>query len=389
MQSKNIIFLFPAAFPSPTAYANRIGALARGLKEIGHRVEILIIYPGAREFAQKSNGDYCGVPFTLSTFKPYKSNRLSDKILNVIGGILKTGKFLFGNPKPDFVFLCSSKLHFVFPFFLISKFRGIKLIREKNEYPQYMLEERGNKLRNWLYFNCIYRAFDAFILINSNLLHLFKQQLPLKKYLIIPIIVETDRFSKAKIKTKNIITFVGNLFGEKDGVRILLQAFAAIHSRHNEIKLRLIGDILPVEKYDQLRETCNTLGITNKVEFSGRIDRDIIPEKLQESRLLVLARPDNTQAKGGFPTKLGEYLATGVPVLVTQTGDIGQYLFHSQNAFLAKPGDVSDFADKMDYVLSNKEEASAIGLKGQKLAHRDFSYIYQSKRLSHFLQGEL
>ena len=49
--------------------------------------------------------------------------------------------------------------------------------------------------------------------------------------------------------------------------------------------------------------------------------------------MLVLARPDNIQAKGGFPTKLGEYLATGNPVVVTKVGEIPNYLIDGVNAF--------------------------------------------------------
>ena len=50
-----------------------------------------------------------------------------------------------------------------------------------------------------------------------------------------------------------------------------------------------------------------------------------------------MARPDSRQARGGFPTKLGEYLATGKPVCVTKVGEITVYLEDNVSAFLAEP----------------------------------------------------
>ena len=60
-----------------------------------------------------------------------------------------------------------------------------------------------------------------------------------------------------------------------------------------------------------------------------------MPKYLCNAKLLALARPDSIQAQGGFPTKLGEYLATGRPVVVTKVGEIPDYLEDGVNAFLS------------------------------------------------------
>ena len=52
---------------------------------------------------------------------------------------------------------------------------------------------------------------------------------------------------------------------------------------------------------------------------------------------MALARPTNKQAEGGFPTKLGEYLATGNTVVVTNVGEIGEFLHDKVNAFVSDP----------------------------------------------------
>ncbi len=57
--------------------------------------------------------------------------------------------------------------------------------------------------------------------------------------------------------------------------------------------------------------------------------------------------PDSKQAQGGFPTKLGEYLATGNPVCATTVGEIPDYLVDGESVYFAVPGSVDSFADAM------------------------------------------
>jgi len=106
---------------------------------------------------------------------------------------------------------------------------------------------------------------------------------------------------------------------------------------------------------------------------------------LSKAVMLALARPENKQAEGGFPTKLGEYLATGKPVVVTNVGEISVFLKNNVNAFIARPGDAKDFADKMKLVLEDYPQALNVGQAGQELAKTTFSSAYQGELLAKWL----
>ena len=112
-----------------------------------------------------------------------------------------------------------------------------------------------------------------------------------------------------------------------------------------------------------------------------------MPQLLTDSEMLVLARPTSIQAKGGFPTKLGEYLATGKPVLVTRVGEIPKYLEDNINAFIAEPDSPVKFAEKMDFILSHPEEATKVGIEGMKLTQTVFNYKYQARNLVNFINS--
>ena len=115
------------------------------------------------------------------------------------------------------------------------------------------------------------------------------------------------------------------------------------------------------------------------------VARNDLPMYLAQASILVLARPSSRQSEAGFPTKLGEYLATGKPVLVTRTGEIGSYLVDNFNVFFAPPDDISAFAERIRYILQNPEEASAVGRHGQEAALRFFDYRENGRKLNAFL----
>ena len=105
-----------------------------------------------------------------------------------------------------------------------------------------------------------------------------------------------------------------------------------------------------------------------------------MPALLGSARILALARPDNLQARNGFPTKLGEYLACGRPVVVTRVGEIGNFLSDGVNGLLADPDDAAAFAEKLIWAAEHPDQAARIGAEGLKSAFKEFSYRTQTAR---------
>ena len=112
-----------------------------------------------------------------------------------------------------------------------------------------------------------------------------------------------------------------------------------------------------------------------------------MPQILKNAKILVLCRPDNRQALGGVPTKLGEYLSTGNPVLVTAVGDIRLYLKDGVNAYVSRPQDINTFSQKIDEIASNYECALKVGNEGKRLVYDDFNYLIQTKKILNIIQN--
>lgn len=123
------------------------------------------------------------------------------------------------------------------------------------------------------------------------------------------------------------------------------------------------------------------LDIKDSINFTGVVPAKQMPQVLKNATVLALDRPDSLQAQCGFPTKLGEYLLTENPVVVTKVGDIPLFLKDGETALLAEERNPQEFASKLIWALEHNEEAAKIGKAGALVALRQFNYLSETKKI--------
>lgn len=274
--------------------------------------------------------------------------------------------------------------------------RNFKLIAEMSEFLDIHNYNKGNALQRKLgdakqiYFEQNYiNTLDGFILMTKTLMQHYEQfSLLNTKLLHLPMTVDLERFDKSQPIPEGFqqpyIAFVGVMNDAKDGVNILIESFAKIHKQFPQYKVYLVG----AWNYDTPihQKSIANYNLQNKVFWKGEFPREKIPQIIKNANLLVLPRPDSKQAQGGFPTKLGEYLATSNPVCATKVGEIPNYLTDEQSVFFAEPGSIDSFTNAMQKALNNQEAAKRIGKKGFEVAKTSFNKDIQSALLYNFLK---
>ncbi len=386
-----LLYTGSTGFPLGDAYTNRILSFAKGLQNQSAKVKILILFPGKKLGVESPLGGVYGINYEYCCPFDIPGHKFQ-KIYSGIYGILKAiYLILFKEKGIDSLISFSESIWQNLFIGIFSRLKKIYFIREINEFPRKVLIKGHLNLNllSKLKIKVSLVSTNAVFYISNGLADYFENILRIKKQsLILPIIVDTSRFMNIDLQNRDVITYCGNLFGEKDGVKILIESFSKIAQKYSKIKLQLIGNTNSKE-FLELEEIINILNITEKVIFTGFVERDDIPKYLLESKMLILARPDNIQAKGGFPTKLGEYLATSNPVIVTSVGDIPLYLKDGVNAFLTIPGDVDDLSRKMSFILENYSDAQNVAKEGFKLVSKEFNPDYQAGRIITFIKSQI
>lgn len=388
-------------FSESGASANRFIGLINGLFREGHHVTIGVTGGLVRKDEDK-NLQYCEncevVYLSLSNHYNGKLGRLNTYFFDYFH-FLKAGcalRKLLGR-KYDVLWLTNhgNVLRLYLKYF--GRFKGKTLI-ELNEFNDiYKLESQGNFLqrrvavRDDKVFQKAVGKIDLFAVMTNTLLAYYqKMAKPDAKFMLLPMTVDLSRFENVTNEVnyqRPYIAFTGAMANHKDGVDVLIQAFDKISKNHPEYHLYLAGPWhYDVAGQDEMIKKLNQ---EDRIHRLGVLQRDAIPAFVCNASLLVISRPDSHQAQGGFPTKLGEYLATGNPVCVTRVGEIPDYLEDNVSAFMANPGDVDSFADAMERALTDNENAKHIGANGRQVAEKHFSAEVQSKRLAEFLQENM
>lgn len=385
-----------------SATSNRWLSLLEGL--VSQNADInLIIYGGYNSESEriywKIQGNYRSIKYhyiSLSLNNSYLKQRVKIYLMNFFQSkdlVRKVCSII--NSKNILIWTDTSIFSFKLICYIKEKLAHVKVFTEMSEFLDIHRNNKGNFLQKIngdfrkLYFEKkTFFKYDGIVLMTLTLVRhyqMFPKPIPILFHL--PMTVDLQRFKGDKDILDNFkspyIAFVGVMDDKKDGVSILINAFKEIKGKYPSYNLYLIGGwnydtpkhLKLIDKYD----------LQNRVFWMKEYPRDSIPNITCNADLLVLPRPDSKQAQGGFPTKLGEYLASGIPVCATTVGEIPDYLVDNESVFFAEPGSVESFAKAMDRALSDPENAKRVGLNGRKVAEKEFNKDIQAKKLYDFL----
>ncbi len=380
----HIIFISTGSYPDMHAAAIRHSLLARGLAEQGHRVQFLLLSP--QDWQGSNTLHYHGVEFI-----ELNSYRGSSKMLQHFHYLrgLRQALRMIRQGAPDLFFV-----HAVMPIHVIPitwlvkqvKKSGIPVFHERTELP-YVFGINPHMLR--IYIRNMLPQFDGIFVISDKLISYFSEHVRWVRKLVTVVDLPFFQTNRPSPYPFPYIGYCGTIGGSKDGVPILVEAFALIRNEFPDLRLVLVGNNRNREAIRDTLDTIERCGVAERVVFTGLVDREMMPVILGNAAVLAVAKPDTEQNSGNFPIKIGEYLATGVPVVVTRVGEIPLFIEDGVSGYLAAPGDAAAFADKLREALANPEKARAAGQRGKSVAAQHFDYRQVAERMAGLLQERL
>ena len=391
MKVEKVIIFTDESFPNGMAATNRIIGYCKGFLENNIGVEVVCLR--RTETKDKMNntevsGSYQDINFKYLSSSTIKKSSFLQKRVDLILINIKLLLFGFGNINSKTISLYYSS-HTIPALILwfVHKLKSGVILKEESEHPDVYLNGK-NRLSKILFQKMHYKLFDVYLLMTKNLITYFKT-FSKTPALHVPMTVDLKRFDPdLRNHDENIhkILYTGQLDDSKDGVDLLLKAFSEVYKSHNNYRLHLFGPTKSEESLQEYKNMVKDLGIDEVVFFEGLVTRNVITEKVLNANILVLPRPDSLQAQNGFPTKLGEYLASGNPTLVTSVGELPDYLTDGKSTFMAIPGDIVSLEKKLYEIIENYDFAKKVGLNGRKVAELNFNNINQAKSIINYFK---
>jgi glycosyltransferase involved in cell wall biosynthesis len=402
-ESFNIAIISIYSFPFGGAPTNRILAYSKGLLEANIDVDIIIpvptdnlpvtrILPDEGQ-CNKINYYYSSGRYR-SKYKILRGLSIITRFRKIYGYFSSSLKIwsLSKSKKYSCLIISADEIVPLYIYSTLAKIIGTKSVFIFDEYPipiRHKLKSSIPKWKSFLY-KIVLQKLDAYVSISDELKAYFCG-FSNKPTHVMPVIVDTSRFDKSfnitsEPKTEKYLCYMGNMELSKDDIDNIIRAFALIANNYKDIDLFLYGNP-DVATKSTLLNLISSLNLETRVYLKGRASNDSVPSILSSAYILVSSQPDTLRAKGGFPTKLGEYLASGIPSLLTDVGENAKYVKDGEHVFFAKPQDPIKYADKLKMIIENYQDALRIGQNGKKFILDNYSHINQGRSLSVFLKS--
>lgn len=393
-----VIILTGEPFPNGMAATNRIMCYARAIKEGGVESEVVIFRRTERYGSKPKNtigqGILEGIPFHYISGSPLRGNNsfirlLSDRIDQwrtdrYLRRVLKKGDILF--------FFMGGYVQLMLRYMRTAHAKGAFCVRDLCELPFGTGAETKTAIRlRKVTLEKQFPRLDGIISISDALLNLAKTNtLPTCKHIKVPIMVEYEHYCINKMESDTDVPYIfhaGTLYQQKDGILGMIEAFGMAKQRlQMPIKYILTGTVDTSPQAKEIHWLIKKYRLEDSVEFVGYLVREQIKEYLCKASLVISNRPKSKQDYYGFSTKVGEYLATGTPLITTNWGEAVNWLKDGESAYIIEPEDTNALANAIVQVFSNLDQARQIGKTGQQLCQRSFDYHVWSNPLVDFLK---
>ncbi|MDR3414060.1 MAG: glycosyltransferase [Formivibrio sp.] len=195
--------------------------------------------------------------------------------------------------------------------------------------------------------------------------------------------------SKPSCESRIKLAFVG-IAGQKDLVVNAIRGIACLGPQARAIELSLVGPSAQELRIALGRESGLLNTLRNSLRFTGRLPHTEALGRLAQADFSIILRPDQRFAHAGFPTKLVESLAMGVPVICNLTSDIGLYVRDGQEGLIVQDSSPEAFADGLKRILGlTFAQRTAMRHHARHRAEQSFDYRNWAEPLGRFMESVL
>ena len=192
-----------------------------------------------------------------------------------------------------------------------------------------------------------------------------------------------DNISKPEIEYEYIAVVFG--VHNRDGLLESIKSYNRYRELGGTYHLLLIGNYEGMPNKSVLDKEMGNSIYKECIHICGLLPNDKLPGILAGASCLMTT--PNSYPSGGFPTKFGEYMLSGVPIVATIAGCLLKYVAADTEVKFSKPMDIESIATNLLYVENHKQESHEMAMRAKAKAKTVFNAETYIPNLLKFLIG--
>lgn len=201
----------------------------------------------------------------------------------------------------------------------------------------------------------LFKAADHITVVSTVLGQAIKKRFNIKKYEVIPNVVDTNIFSPVEKQTGSFTKFIHvSLLNYQKNPTHIIEALHIVKDKSYNFQLIIYGPE-NLELKDLVRE--KELG--DLVIFKKEVPQDILVKDMQEADALILYSRYET-----FGCVVIEANACGIPAILSDLPVFREYIMENKTGVFATPNDPESLANTIIHFIQQKDSFSQTQIAG-------------------------
>jgi glycosyltransferase involved in cell wall biosynthesis/MoaA/NifB/PqqE/SkfB family radical SAM enzyme len=172
-----------------------------------------------------------------------------------------------------------------------------------------------------------------------------------------------------------MVLYLGQLHGAQY-LELFLHAAKILIERGSPAVFVVVGG---GDRFGELFQLTEQLGIGHRVVFTGAVDHNEIPEYVAAADVCAACFEDTEQQRSKSPLKICEYLAAGKAIVASRVGEVPHMV--GDAGVLVEPGNVEQLAGGIERLLADPMWRRELGAKARRRAEMKYNWGVTAENL--------
>jgi len=345
-------------FPFGTASTKRILLIGRCLESAGIPFHVWHIGPSSFEKNTQKHGEYEGISFEYLSPSVCRPGNLIIRALFYLWGCLLLAFRLFEHRRHGVVYVYYQGNFIDLWTLWLCRLLKVPAVQEACEW--WPGTSNGPLLNEWIYRNIMFRWSSGSMPISHEIQDRIRllagADYPLCRVPVLVDPAENNTQSRDGLNndpTVPVLLWCGMVDGYKRDVLFLIDALAKLKSPAGEkALLRVVGPCSGKTRAALLSYASSKYISAARMDIVGFVSDEELWEYCTRADALMMPLWGDDRSLTRFPTKLGQYIAAGQPVVTAQIGEV-KYFLTDETAMFYTYGDSTSLAISLDRLLAD------------------------------------